>query len=222
MAVNIIVLIIVSFIFVSFNNINLLTTFILKNKIYIGILISLIFIPLLIKEYKKFNIKKDKINIFYLIILGFSLSIFYNTIVFYLNNYFHFTNIYDNNSYIISTIICSGILGPIMEELMFRGIVYNNLKKIYNIRNSILILTLVFGLIHFNIIQIIYAIIIGFVLVYTYEKCNNIKAPIIIHMASNITSTLFIYINSKILFIFCLVLIICFIKYTKCGIINKN
>ena len=49
--------------------------------------------------------------------------------VFQLNNLFYFTNKFEINSIpIMVQIICSGICGPILEELVFRGIVYNKLK----------------------------------------------------------------------------------------------
>ena len=105
---------------------------------------------------------------------------------------------------------------------MFRGIIYNELKSKYSNMKSILLTTIFFAIIHINIIQILYALIIGFILIFVYEKYNNIKAPIILHMASNITTTLFLPLlikNNLIInygiFIFSLILLIMLKKYTK-------
>ena len=166
--------------------------FILQNKVYIGLLISLIFIPLLINDYNKLNIKHSKFNLLYLILLGIFISFIYNYIIYKLNSYYNFTNLYNENNNIVGTIICSGILGPIIEELMFRGIIYNNLNQKYNKITSIIITTITFSLFHLNIIQIIYCLIFGIILIYIYEKNHNILSVIILHIISNITSILFV------------------------------
>lgn len=175
----------------SGNDINLLGDYLNSIQIYLVIIISLIFIPISIIEYKKLNIKETKLkNIHLIIIFGIFLSISYNILTYYLNKYFFQTNIYGNNNEIVLNIIRTGILGPIIEELIFRGIIYNKLKLKHDNKKSILITTIVFTLSHFNIIQMIYAFIIGILLIYVYNKYNNLKAPIILHITSNITTTL--------------------------------
>ena len=145
----------------------------------------------------------------------------YNVFAYYLNFALK-TSLFDNNSNVAVTLLSTGILGPIIEELIFRGIIYNELKSKYSNMKSILITTIFFAIIHINIIQILYALIIGFILIFVYEKYNNIKAPIILHMASNITTTLFLPLlikNNLIInygiFIFSLILLIILKKYTK-------
>lgn len=204
------------------NDVNLFNDYLSTKQIYIALIVAIIFIPLLINDYKKYEKQTNtKINYFYLIILGVILSLMYNVFAYYLNFALK-TSLFDNNSNIAVTLLSTGILGPIIEELMFRGIIYNELKSKYSNMKSILITTIFFAIIHINIIQILYALIIGFILVFVYEKYNNIKAPIILHMASNITTTLFLPLlikNNLIInygiFIFSLILLIILKKYTK-------
>lgn len=204
------------------NDVNLFNDYLSTKQIYIALIVAIIFIPLLINDYKKYKKQTNtKINYFYLIILGVILSLIYNVFAYYLNFALK-TSLFDNNSNVAVTLLSTGILGPIIEELMFRGIIYNELKSKYSNMKSILITTIFFAIIHINIIQILYALIIGFILVFVYEKYNNIKAPIILHMASNITTTLFLPLlikNNLIInygiFIFSLILLIMLKKYTK-------
>lgn len=204
------------------NDVNLFNDYLSTKQIYIALIVAIIFIPLLINDYKKYEKQTNtKINYFYLIILGVILSLMYNVFAYYLNFALK-TSLFDNNSNIAVTLLSTGILGPIIEELMFRGIIYNELKSKYSNMKSILITTIFFAIIHINIIQILYALIIGFILIFVYEKYNNIKAPIILHMASNITTTLFLPLlikNNLIInygiFIFSLILLIILKKYTK-------
>lgn len=204
------------------NDVNLFNDYLSTKQIYIALIVAIIFIPLLINDYKKYKKQTNtKINYFYLIILGVILSLMYNVFAYYLNFALK-TSLFDNNSNIAVTLLSTGILGPIIEELMFRGIIYNELKSKYSNMKSILITTIFFAIIHINIIQILYALIIGFILIFVYEKYNNIKAPIILHMASNITTTLFLPLlikNNLIInygiFIFSLILLIILKKYTK-------
>ncbi|MBR4073578.1 MAG: CPBP family intramembrane metalloprotease, partial [Clostridia bacterium] len=68
-------------------------------------------------------------NIFIPIVFGICISLIYNIIVYSLNIKFNFTNIYELSKLpIIVQIISSGICGPILEEFLFRGLVYNKLK----------------------------------------------------------------------------------------------
>lgn len=204
------------------NDVNLFNDYLSTKQIYIALIVAIIFIPLLINDYKKYEKQTNtKINYFYLIILGVILSLMYNVFAYYLNFALK-TSLFDNNSNVAVTLLSTGILGPIIEELIFRGIIYNELKSKYSNMKSILITTIFFAIIHINIIQILYALIIGFILIFVYEKYNNIKAPIILHMASNITTTLFLPLlikNNLIInygiFIFSLILLIMLKKYTK-------
>lgn len=204
------------------NDVNLFNDYLSTKQIYIALIVAIIFIPLLINDYKKYKKQTNtKINYFYLTILGIILSLIYNVFAYYLNFVLK-TSLFDNSNNIAITLLSTGILGPIIEELMFRGIIYNELKSKYSNMKSILITTIFFAIIHINIIQILYALIIGFILIFVYEKYNNIKAPIILHMASNITTTLFLPLlikNNLIInygiFIFSLILLIMLKKYTK-------
>ena len=98
-------------------------------------------------------------------------------------------------SYLLST----ALIGPVLEEFIFRGIIYNKLKKVFASKQAIILTSLLFGLYHFNIIQGIYAFVFSILLTKIYEKYNNLLLPIIIHCLINLTSSVFITIIFGIL-----------------------
>lgn len=86
---------------------------------------------------------------------------------------------------LVMQIISTCIGAPLAEELLFRGLIYRRLRKIMTITPAMLISSLIFGIIHGNIIQAIYAFLIGMICAYIYEKFKNIWAPIILHATAN-------------------------------------
>lgn len=82
-------------------------------------------------------------------------------------------------------IICLGIIVPICEELVFRGLIYKRMRRDKSAIGAIITSSLVFGLWHMNSVQMIYGIICGILLAYLYEKYGSVKAPIFAHMLMN-------------------------------------
>lgn len=170
---------------------NDLQDYISDNALIITIITFMIFGFIFYKVYKKYhndyNQKIEIKSIGILIIVGMVLNLSYNLILGSLNKFFTFTNNYDAiNISVLTYIVCTGILGPILEELLFRGIVFNKLKTFNKQMRSILLVTLIFALFHSNPVQMLYAFCLGFILIYVYEKYKNIIAPMIVHIASNI------------------------------------
>lgn len=86
---------------------------------------------------------------------------------------------------IVVELIGSAILSPIMEELVFRGVIFANLKKVTSVNKAIFISSLLFGLVHFNVVQFLYAFILGIVLAMFMEKSGHVYAAIIGHIVAN-------------------------------------
>ncbi len=99
---------------------------------------------------------------------------------------------------IVIQIFAAGILGPIVEEMAFRGLIYKRLKHICSYKAAAIISAALFGVFHGNWIQAPYAFIIGLLAVFLYEKYKSIVAPIIFHMTSNMFSVAMVYLASKL------------------------
>ena len=79
-----------------------------------------------------------------------------------------------------------GICSPLVEEVLFRGIIYNRLKRVFPVSFSVVISALLFGVFHGNIVQGIYGTLMGLFIAVMYEKYRDIKVPVIIHMVANL------------------------------------
>lgn len=75
---------------------------------------------------------------------------------------------------------------PIVEEILFRGILFGKLIDVLSPKMAIFLSGAVFGIYHFNIIQTPNTFVMGMVLAYVYYKTGNIKEPILIHLTNNL------------------------------------
>lgn len=80
-----------------------------------------------------------------------------------------------------------GILSPVVEELVFRGIAYNVLKRYIAEKMAMIGAALLFGAMHGNVVQMIYGTLMGMVLAFVYQKYQNLLAPILLHGAANVS-----------------------------------
>ncbi len=93
------------------------------------------------------------------------------------------------------------IAAPILEELIFRGIILDGLLRKYTPLKSILISSLIFGLVHLNPWQFVAGFSIGIFAGWVYYHTRSLSACIIIHLAANLAGfsmRFFIDINSLI------------------------
>lgn len=90
----------------------------------------------------------------------------------------------------VITLLVVVIGAPLVEELLFRGVLFEELNRIVSEKATIILTALIFGLYHFNIIQSPNTFIMGLVLAYVYYKTKSIKAPIIIHATNNLLATM--------------------------------
>ena len=89
-------------------------------------------------------------------------------------------------------IISTGVIGPILEEYIFRGMVFNELKTFNTKKIALILTTVLFALMHTEISQLIYALIVGTYLIYLYTKTNDIKVSIMAHIAINTSTIIFL------------------------------
>ena len=186
----------------------------MNKSIIIGsIFICIIEIIYVIFKYKGKKIKVEQYNLFPYILLGIGVTTTYNMILFAMN----LGNEVNTNINIVFNIICSGIIGPIFEETLFRYSFINYLKKFNSTKMSIIISSIVFAICHTGITTIIYAFIIGLVNSYLYIKKENILVPIVIHMSANIFVNVLNIFNPYILIIgiFLIVLSVTIIREGK-------
>lgn len=77
------------------------------------------------------------------------------------------------------------IASPLLEELFFRGVLYGRLKELIPTQAAIMLSAVVFGLYHANLGQGLYGFFMGIFLAWAMERCQTVKAPLLIHIAAN-------------------------------------
>lgn len=110
-----------------------------------------------------------------------------------------FTGTVSTGQPFVLLLLGTGILVPMMEEITFRYGIHRNIAK-SSVVWAYIISAVVFGLIHGNPIQILYAAAIGVLLSFVYQKTNNLWYPIIIHMAINSSSLFGAFFESEVAF----------------------
>lgn len=79
-----------------------------------------------------------------------------------------------------------GVISPLVEESVFRGIVYNRIRKSCPACAAAFVSAFVFGVYHGNIIQGLYGFIVGLLIACIYERLGRLLYAFLFHAAANI------------------------------------
>lgn len=94
------------------------------------------------------------------------------------------------SSFVIQ-ILTAGIAIPAAEELVFRGMGFLRLRESMGFFPAALVSSIVFGIYHGEMIQGVYAGVMGFLFAWLAEKGNGVFLPMLGHMAANLCSLFF-------------------------------
>lgn len=176
--------------------------FINNYGIYINLIFNIVYIFILSKKYRVRYMFSSK-YIYHLLILGVGLSLFLNNIILLIRGNGDIVNV---NKIVL--MISSVIVGPIIEEIIYRYILISKLRCFNSRISSVIISSVIFSLSHNNIYSIIYSLILGLVLGVIYIRKVSVSNFIIVHSFANL-SVLFIKgFNSYILLLSFILLII--------------
>ncbi len=84
-------------------------------------------------------------------------------------------------------------LGPVAEEILFRGILYPVIRQAGYRRIALWSTSLVFAAIHVNLPIFLPLVALGMVAVWLYERTNNLLAPIALHSTFNAMGLIIMY-----------------------------
>jgi len=99
----------------------------------------------------------------------------------------------DNVLFLLYSVIFVCILGPIFEEIFFRGFMYAAFRKRVGIFRALLITSALFSVLHTNIMGFLPIMALGGLLAYLYEKTGSIVAPIVVHIIHNTGMMVFLF-----------------------------
>ena len=138
-------------------------------------------------SFKKFNYSQIPV----LMVLGFSLQYLFQGLILV----FKLDKLFPEHEAIMEMVFEGGsplmiilsvmILAPFIEEVLFRGLIINELKGKMPFVLVIIIQALIFGLIHGNWLQIAYASILGILLGLISTWSRSVWPAIILHISMN-------------------------------------
>ena len=83
-------------------------------------------------------------------------------------------------------VILFGLISPIAEEIVFRGLVFNRIRRYYPTAAAVIASGVLFGIYHGNLVQGVYGSCMGILLAYTYEKMHSFFVPCLFHATANL------------------------------------
>ena len=130
-------------------------------------------------EYFKTNKKLNAKDFSVYFALAFWIGNFFSFLIVLMSSYKGRTPVVAIYESLYTDIIMTVFVAPVLEEIVFRGVIMNNLKK-YGIKTAIIINSIFFALSHYNTDMIIPAFFTGIIFSYVAYK-YSIKYSILIH-----------------------------------------
>lgn len=90
-------------------------------------------------------------------------------------------------------LVCYGLVSPVAEELLFRGIFYGYLRRFFDIKTAVVATAILFGVYHGNMVQALYATAMGYLIAYAYEYLGNFGVPVLMHIGMNVLNLVVSY-----------------------------
>lgn len=152
---------------------------------------TMISLPVVFSFYRRQEQKKTGIGTFVLAaVCGMAFAVALNNLIAYSPLISHSVSyreisasLYGNT--ILLEIFATCLLAPLLEETLYRGVVYTRLREWFGTGPAMVLSALLFGLMHFNIVQLIYAGIFGLLLAFVMEK-YGLRAAVLTHAAGNL------------------------------------
>jgi len=116
-------------------------------------------------------------------------------------------DVYSNS--VALDLVTAGLLVPVCEEMIFRWLIFRRMRRNTPLTGAVIFSALLFACYHGNLVQGIYAFLVGAVFAIVMEKTQTVLVPVIVHIGANLFSVLatdlglldFIYENTTVLLI---------------------
>jgi membrane protease YdiL (CAAX protease family) len=94
-------------------------------------------------------------------------------------------------------ILVGVVFAPFVEELFFRGFLFQGFRQKYGWVGGALLSSAIFGLAHLDLVALIPTFILGFLLAYMYHRSNSVWPGIILHILVNALGLFAAYIATQ-------------------------
>jgi uncharacterized protein len=90
----------------------------------------------------------------------------------------------------LASVVFTCVLAPVLEEMLFRGIILRSFLQQYSRWVAILGSAVIFGLAHLNIYQFVVGLLLGTIAGWLYERARSLWPCILLHGAYNAAVTI--------------------------------
>jgi len=91
---------------------------------------------------------------------------------------------------LILNLLLAGVLAPLVEETLFRGIIFGSLQAYFGKWTAAVISAAIFSGLHLQLYGFFPRFILGMALVYLYDKYKSLYPSVALHALNNIVATL--------------------------------
>jgi len=91
---------------------------------------------------------------------------------------------------LILNLLLAGVLAPLVEEMLFRGIIFGGLRTYFGKWTAAVISAAIFSGLHLQTYGFFPRFVLGIVLVYLFDKYKSLYPSIALHALNNIVATL--------------------------------
>ena len=103
------------------------------------------------------------------------------------------------SSVILFLAVFVSVLGPVIEEIFFRGFLYNAVKKRFGILSGALLSGALFSILHTNIVGFLPILILGILMAFLYETTGSLVASMSVHILHNSIIVYFVFFIKELL-----------------------
>lgn len=142
-------------------------------------------------ETKGGTVRRKAVNIVLTVILAASASVGFN-ILLTLTGFVQTSTVYQDVArqqysvvYGVGALLF-GLISPITEEIVFRGLIFNRIRRYYPMAAAIIVSGVLFGAYHGNLVQGVYATCMGILMAYTYARMQSFVIPCLFHAVANL------------------------------------
>lgn len=93
-------------------------------------------------------------------------------------------------------ILSMGLIGPFIEEIVFRGVIFHSYKRTGRIVGSIILSSILFGMMHLNFNQFAYGAVMGVMFCLLVEATGSVLTSFIAHALFNTIEVIVMYTSS--------------------------
>ncbi|MBI5143935.1 MAG: CPBP family intramembrane metalloprotease [Candidatus Omnitrophica bacterium] len=104
----------------------------------------------------------------------------------------------ENAPFLVYSSVFAAVVGPFIEELFFRGFMYNAFKKYIGIFWATIFTAGIFAALHTNIVGFLPIMILGITLAYLYEKTGTLVSSITVHIIHNLSMVFLIFLIKQV------------------------